>query len=533
MPGAFDARQSAALFVGVREFPHDPALGEVRYAADDAINMAWLFSMDQRVSLVTPERAVLALAGAPQKSDSKRQLQQLIEAGTRIELADKANIESLLQRQADSVGSGGVFIVSFATHGFSHDGASYVLATSSVYERLETAIPTARILDIAARAPRSLLFFDACRERRGSRAAPLPPPFVEAMTETAGQVVFAPSGEYAWDNPAVRNGAFTAAIIAGLQCKAERDHRGYVTVDTLADYAEKRLRGWVRRYRDPFARTAVRVSADGHSDSMPLASCSLPPPPPMSPARVAYERDALIAFDGRGFETWRRGIRGTLANVAVADLDGDRANEVIVAIDGRLAVLRSNGELWWTSDTTAPANYAQAGPLRLTKFVVGDLYRKKRRQIVALSADSSGASSSRVTLFDGDGSIIGAYFHPGRLLDVAIAAPTSRHAPKIVVIAENAALHDTVSLCRRCSSVFVLDPKRIEGEAPPYRGKLGFGTQLWYGYLHDSAIERLEIVDRDHDGKRDISLALTNGRLSLDFEGRIIEAKNAAFGLVK
>lgn len=533
MPSAFDARQSAALFVGVREFPHDPALGEVRYAADDAINMAWLFSMDPRVRLVTPERVVLALAGEPQKEESERQRRQLVAAGARIEHADRATIESLLQRQADSVGSGGVFIVSFATHGFSSDGASYVLGTSSVYDRLETSIPTGRILDVAARAPRSLLFFDACRERKGSRAAPLPPPFVEALTETGGQVVFTPSGEYTWENPAARNGAFTAAIVAGLQCKAKRDHRGFVTVDTLGDYAEKRLRDWVRQNRDPYARHAIRVIADGDSGNMPLASCSLPPPPPPSPARVAYERGSLAAFDGKGHGLWHIPVSGTIATATVADLDGDGSNEVVILLDGTLAVFRPNGELWWTKDTSAPDNYDTTGSPRISKFVVGPLYRKDRQQIVALSVDSRGAPSSRVVVFDGDGSVIGAYFHPGRLLDAAIARPTSHHKHKIVVTAENVALQDTVTLCRPCSSVFVLDPRRVEGEAPPYRGKLGFGTQLWYGYLQHSAIDRLEIVDCDRDGKRDISLALSNGRLSVDFDGRIIEAKNASFGLVK
>lgn len=531
-PAAFDRAHSTALFVGVREFPNDGTLGEVRYAADDAINLAWVFAFDPRVSLVPPARVTLALAGEPQKKKSKEQLQQLRDAGAAIAPAGRDDIERLIQQQAARVGSGGIFIAGFATHGFSSEGASYLLASTSVYEQRETSIATAKIREVAETAPRSLLFFDACRERQGTRGAPLPPPFLEGLSQTAGQVVFTVSGEYAYENPAARNGAFTAAVVDGLQCKAARDGRGFVTVETLADYVETRLLTWLRKYREPHVRTAIRLTTDGDSDSMPLARCATPPRLP-SPARVAWDGNAITAFDGKGVELWRRTAGRDVARAEVADLDGDGANEVVAAVDGKLTVLHRDGEPWWTADTNAPGNYDGTGTLILSKFVIGDLFRKKRHQIVALSVDESGAPSSRVSLFDVDGTLIGAYFHPGRLQDVAIAAPTSRHAPKIVVTGVNAALHETLSVCGRCNSVFLLDPKKVEGEAPPYRGKLGSGTQVWYGYVQAPSIERLEIVDRDNDGKRDISLALPNGRLSLDFQGRIIEARNAQFGLVK
>ena len=533
VPERFDPKQSAAIFMGARYFPNDPLLGEVRYAVDDAVNMAWLFALDTRVSLVAPDRVVLLLEGTPQKEKSKVQLRQLLDAGARIEHADKTTLESVLRRQAERVGGGGVLIASFATHGFSSDGASYIAASSSIHSDLPTSIATAKILDVTARAPRSLLFFDSCRERKDSRATPLPPPFVEALSQSAGQVALTVSGDFAWENPEARNGAFTAAVIAGLQCKADTDRRGFITVDTLADYAEKRLLSYVRKHHDPYARHAIRVTSDGDSDAMPLASCALSPSTfRKSPARVAVG-SVITAFDGQGLELWRRDVNGRVGDTIVADLDGDQANEVIASVDGKLAVLHPNGELWWSKDTRVPDNYARDGRLTLTKFVVGDLYRKKRQQIVALSSDDSGAPWSRVSLFDADGTDLGGFFHPGRLLDVAIARPTSRHAPKIIVTAVNTQLHDLVSLCGKCSSVFILDPKKVEGEAPPYRGKLGFGSQVWYGYILAAAINRLEIADHDHDGRNDICLDLPNGSVVVDFDGKVIEARNAQFGLVK
>src|SRR5215208_7090812 len=43
--------ESTGLFVGVQKFPHDDAL-TVPYAVDDAVDLAYRFSLDQRSSLV-------------------------------------------------------------------------------------------------------------------------------------------------------------------------------------------------------------------------------------------------------------------------------------------------------------------------------------------------------------------------------------------------------------------------------------------------------------------------------------------------
>jgi hypothetical protein len=48
-------------------------------------------------------------------------------------------------------------------------------------------------------------------------------------------------------------------------------------------------------------------------------------------------------------------------------------------------------------------------------------------------------------------------------------------------------------------SVLVLDPRNVSGEAPPYRGRLKDGSQLWYGAILPThqTIQRLELVERN------------------------------------
>ena len=94
----FDRNGSAALFVGVRRFTH-PELSQVRYAVDDAIDLAYLFALDHRVGLVRADRVVLALSGRPEKPESQQELESLQRAGAIIRSADQTDIVALLKRQ--------------------------------------------------------------------------------------------------------------------------------------------------------------------------------------------------------------------------------------------------------------------------------------------------------------------------------------------------------------------------------------------------------------------------------------------------
>ena len=282
-PAIFDRTQSAALFVGVREFTHDHTLTEVKYAVDDAIDLASVLSLDGKVRLVTPGRVVLALSGTPQKAESQQRLDELVAAGATVAPANQADILTMISRQAGLAGKEGLLILSYSSHGFTREGTPYLLAASSLFDHPETSISTAKLLDIAAGsdAARSLIFFDACRERAtsGTRAldaeAMSAAPLIEGMSHANGQVVFyaAAAGKYAYDDDERKNGVFTTAVIDGLRCNAPTDERGLITVETLADYVETHVRSWIQKQRDPSVRQAIQVSMDGETKTMPLAVC--------------------------------------------------------------------------------------------------------------------------------------------------------------------------------------------------------------------------------------------------------------------
>ena len=280
--GPYAVEESAALFVGVRDFSYDEDLTEVRYAVDDAIELAYAMSIDLRPRLVNPDRVVLALSGMPQKSDDK--LKVLVAAGARVKPAGQADILTLLRQQAGAVGRNGALFVSFATHGVNRGGTQHLFHAGSLLWNVEaTTISEADVRDVIARSrvPRAVMFLDACRQwltKDGRNGDPDPRSaagFLDAIGSVNGLVVLsaAPAGGYAYDDDALQNGVFTAAVIEGLRCHARRDSRGFITVDALADYVEETVLAWVRRHKEPDARSATQLQCEGKTKTMPLSMC--------------------------------------------------------------------------------------------------------------------------------------------------------------------------------------------------------------------------------------------------------------------
>lgn len=276
--------ESAALFVGVRDFSRDETLTEVKYGVDDAIDLAYVVALVRKPQLVDPKRIVLALSGDPQKPKSTQSLDALRAAGAIVQTASQSDVLMLLEQQARAVGHNGVLIVSFATHGISHEGTQYLLTGSSLLRHRETGVTETKVREIVSQAqvPRAFILVDACRERLTSdiRSGSADPRSAAALLRDLSEVngVFvlsaAAPGEYAYDDDVRRNGVFTAAVIDGLQCGAATDSRGYVTADTLRVYVEERVLTWIQKNRDPNAKQATQFHSEGRSSTMPLAACN-------------------------------------------------------------------------------------------------------------------------------------------------------------------------------------------------------------------------------------------------------------------
>jgi len=284
--GPIDPMQSAALFVGVREFIDDSSLTPVPYAVDDAVDLAFELAMNRQPALVDPKRVVLALSGEPQKPESQEKLSKLLAAGGSMRAAGQSDVFNLLELQSRAVGRDGIFIAAFATHGVSEEGTQYLLAASSLLAHYrQTSLTDIGIRDIVSAngVPRSLIFIDACRERltKDKRSGEVDPrsmaKLMRAISGVNGQAVIsaaAVSG-YAYDDDVRRNGVFTETVIDGLRCGANTDAAGFVTVDTLHSYVESHVLSWLRLHKDSTVRRATQLVTEGSTKQMPLSICSV------------------------------------------------------------------------------------------------------------------------------------------------------------------------------------------------------------------------------------------------------------------
>ena len=252
----FYPEESTGLFVGISMF-EDERFGAVRFAVDDAVDLAWVFSLE--LGLVDAGRCVLALAGEPQKKVSQERLAALLAAGAKREVPRMREVYRLATQLSQAGGERGIFVLAASTHGLSESGGDFLIAFDSLRERLfKTAIEVKDLFESAATAVagRRLVLLDACRERlsQGTKSIEgeaMSQSFASAIAKATGLTVLSGStvGGYAYDDSEKQNGVFSGALVDGLCGAAPADERGFITVSTLAEFAQQRVEEWVRQHR--------------------------------------------------------------------------------------------------------------------------------------------------------------------------------------------------------------------------------------------------------------------------------------------
>lgn len=304
---AFDPVASAGLFVGVSHF-EDERLAMVPFAVDDAVDLAYLFTLE--LGLVLPEHTALLLAGEPRKPDSMQRLARLVERGSSRRNARTADIYRALGQLTRGTEEGGLFIFTMATHGVSDQGGHFLLATDSLRERtVRTGVAVAEVFDEVSRAgaERRIVLLDACRERlsngtRGKGESAMTKSFAEAIAQARGSVVLSAAtlGGYAYDDEQRQNGVFTAAVLDGLHGEAPAGSEGWITVRTLADFVQQRVATWIRRNRPEDALTSLGIARhiEATSEALPLVESR----------RISPTSAEMAAPEKPSASDWRRSL---------------------------------------------------------------------------------------------------------------------------------------------------------------------------------------------------------------------------------
>ena len=489
----FDTAGSAALFVGVRDFP-EADLGRLEFTVDDAVDLAHTMVFERKVRLVRAPRVVLALSGEPVKPESRRRLGELRQAGAKVTAADRRTIAGQLRRQSKAAGRDGLLIFFLASHGFTDEGTGYVMASTSRFQNAKSALSVAKILELAETSPaqRGIVFIDACRERvpSGVRApaedaAATAAPLVEAMKPVNGQVLFYAAAPGGWAYEANGNGVFTRAIIDSLTACDAPKTGGWITAEDLGTAIEDRVRKWIRGKRDIRVTKATQMLMDVQTRMLPLARCSVPP----LIARVQTTNQSLTAFDEQDKQRWTRDVPGKIERAEIVDLDDDDSSEVVAAdASGNVTVFTADGERQWSQ--------AVAAGLPIEGLTIDYLAGKNKKRHIVAFANAPGDTKAVIAIFTSDGTLTGRYTHPGRVRSVLIDRMTAAHDPRLIAA--------------DLTSVFMLDGK---------------GKRRWSSapVPRNDTIQRLGIIDIDNNSERDIEVHTTTSTIYLTFTGTTLK----------
>lgn len=457
----FDPRQSAGMFVGIRRYPKKARLTEVQFAADDAVDLAYAFSL-AKGALLPVSRVTIALSGPPSKRLSKERLRQLKAAGAQVvENVEREDLLRLLREQADLAGVDGLLLVSFAMHGFTADGVPYLLAPDSTFLDVRSSISVPEIADIAGSGPakRSLILLDACRERVRSdtRTIDVDPraaaAFLDAMTKIEGQVIFsaAAGNGYAFDDLNRGNGVFSAAILDSLKCEGTR--RTFITMHTLHTFVEKQVLAY-RRQHEPNLRKATQISVEGRTDTMPIAQCRETPPLLAMVENVTVRGATVTAFDARGRTLWTKTLSGMIRGAKVVQL-----------------------------------------------------FEEKTHQIVVLSEERNG-TAALLSIYDNAGGTLTSFEHDGPLHEMRLERPTPKHNPRILLAGFCRNAPAALALPDSIPAIMLLTPKLHGGV-----------ERNWY-YVLPTARRITNLFVGAMKKQRAITITTDTGKkLSIDFEG--------------
>jgi hypothetical protein len=167
------------------------------------------------------------------------------------EKAKKERIISGLQWLEKITTQNDVGILFLSGHGGNdEDGDFYYLPVETDPNQLrQTGLPSYEIKKTITKiAGKSVLFIDACHSGnvfgRGTAIPPNPTKFInELISDENGLTVFTSStrNQYSLENSEWGNGAFTKAVVEGINGKADLMNKGKITINSLGTYVADRV----------------------------------------------------------------------------------------------------------------------------------------------------------------------------------------------------------------------------------------------------------------------------------------------------
>jgi serine/threonine protein kinase len=222
-------RQCWGVLVGVDHYL-DPAISLLTVCADDV-------SLTCNALCATSgyERARLRLLAEDQDA-----------------LPTKSEILANMQAVAQSAAEGDLLLFYFSGHGVAEGDEGYLLPCDARYGVLaDTSIPIRRVTELMlqSQARAKVLVLDACHSGAQIGKAPLTmtPEFIQHVFDEAEGIAVLASctqGQVSWPWPEEHCSVFTYYLLEGISGAADREGKGFITVNDLARHVTNGVKLW-------------------------------------------------------------------------------------------------------------------------------------------------------------------------------------------------------------------------------------------------------------------------------------------------
>jgi hypothetical protein len=165
----------------------------------------------------------------------------------------KAEILATLQAAADATEPDDLLLFYYSGHGEAASGHSYLVARDGRKSVLDhTAVPMAIVEQIMRGAPAraKVIILDACHSgaKIGIRGAqPMSEEFIRHVFEQAEGLAILSActhGQLSYESDELAQGVFTRFLLEALSGAADRDGKGFVTVQDVNRHVVHGVRGW-------------------------------------------------------------------------------------------------------------------------------------------------------------------------------------------------------------------------------------------------------------------------------------------------
>lgn len=173
-------------------------------------------------------------------------------------LPTRAEIFSSLELAAKAAQCDDLVLFYYSGHGDTTGGASYLVARDGRMHALRyTAVALLDVAEIlqTSKARAKVIILDACHsganfEGKGPKS--MPPDFIECVFEQAkGQVILASckQGQVSYEWQAQQRSVFTHFLLEALQGQADRDEKGFVTVQDVNRHVTNGVSTWAFQHK--------------------------------------------------------------------------------------------------------------------------------------------------------------------------------------------------------------------------------------------------------------------------------------------